>query len=341
MFSDTLDPMDDALDDLRISGAVLLHEAYIPPWAIAIPGEDRLRQVLGVGSDVRVCVFHLVRREGFELQMAGQDAVPIRTGEVVICPSGIAHQMRQGTGAKSVTLEGILQGEGMPVVARGTAGATELICGVFYMRAAALNPMMNALPSMLRVTTDDAVLSPVLTSVATLLSHEVDRGAQHSFSVARLLEVFCAEAIRTYQRTHGAKSPGWFKGLADPRISEAIRHIHAAPAQDWSVQSLACAVALSQSRFAARFKETTGQSVMGYVSTSRANAACRLLRDTDLDLTQIAYRVGFESLPAFSRAFKQKLGKAPGIWRADTENNKRAAQPTDRRFNHMGPSIAP
>lgn len=323
MFSGISDPIDDALDDLRVTGAVLLHEAYRSPWAIQVPGEDRLRQVLGVGSDVRVFVFHLVRREGFELQMDGQDAVPIHTAEVVICPSGIAHQMRQGTGAKSVALEGILRGEGMPVVACGTAGATELVCGVFYARATALNPMLGALPSVLRVATDDAVSSPVLASIATLLSHEVDRGAQHSFTAARLLEVFCAEAIRTYQRTEGAISAGWFKGLADPRISEAIRHIHAAPAQDWSVQSLASIVALSQSRFAARFKETTGQSVMGYVSNWRANAACRLLRDTDLDLTQIAYRVGFESLPAFSRAFKEKLGKAPAIWRIETGRTRK------------------
>jgi AraC-like DNA-binding protein len=325
MFPGFPDPIDDALDDLRVSGAVLLHEAYRSPWAIAVPGEDQLRQVLGVGNDVRLFVFHLVRREGFELQMDGQEAVPIRTAEVVICSGGIAHQMRQGTGAKSVPLEGILRGEDMPVVACGTAGATELVCGVFYMRAAPLNPMLGALPSMLRVATDNAVLSPVLASVATLLAQEVDRGTQHSFTAARLLEVFCAEAIRTYQRTEGAISPGWFKGLADPRISEAIRHIHAAPAQDWSVQSLASTVALSPSRFAARFKETTGQSVMGYVSNWRANAACRLLHDTDLDLTRIAHRVGYECLPAFSRAFKEKLGKAPAIWRIETGKSRKKA----------------
>lgn len=324
MATDYPDPLDEALDDLRISGSVLLHEAYAAPWVIAVPDENQLRQVLGVGSDVRVFVFHLVRSGGFELQLDGQDAIPIRTSEVVICPGGAGHQMRQGSGAKSVALEGILRGEDMPVVTRGTADATELVCGVFYMRAGSLNPMLNALPPFFRVATDDAVTSPLLAGVAALLSREVDRGAQRSFTAARLLEVFCAEAIRAYQRTEGTTSPGWFKGLADPRISDAIRRIHTAPAQGWSVHSLASSVALSPSRFAARFKEMTGQSVMGYVSNLRANAACRLLRDTELDLTQIAYRIGYESLPSFSRAFKEKTGKAPAIWR--TETRRKTAQ---------------
>lgn len=324
MATDYPDPLDEALDDLRISGSVLLHEAYAAPWVIAVPDENQLRQVLGVGSDVRVFVFHLVRSGGFELRLDGQDAIPIRTSEVVICPGGAGHQMRQGSGAKSVALEGILRGEDMPVVTRGTAGATELVCGVFYMRAGSLNPMLNALPPFFRVATDDAVTSPLLAGVAALLSREVDRGAQRSFTAARLLEVFCAEAIRAYQRTDGTTSPGWFRGLADPRISDAIRRIHAAPAQGWSVHSLASSVALSPSRFAARFKEMTGQSVMGYVSNLRANAACRLLRDTELDLTQIAYRIGYESLPSFSRAFKEKTGKAPAIWR--TETRRKTAQ---------------
>ena len=218
MLSGFSDPIDDALDDLRVTGAVLLHETYSAPWAIEVPNEGRLRQVLGVGADVRVIVFHLVRSEGFELQMDGQDAVPIRTAEVVICPGGIAHWMGRGKDLKGVPLEGILRGERMPVVACGTAGATELVCGVFYMRAAPLNPMLDALPPVLRVATNDAVLNPVLASVATLLTQEVDRGAKHSFTAARLLEVFCAEAIRTYQRNEGAMSQGWFKGLGDPRM---------------------------------------------------------------------------------------------------------------------------
>ena len=95
----------------------------------------------------------------------------------------------------------------------------------------------------------------------------------------------------------------------------APRHVHAAPGQRWTVDALAAAVALSPSRFAARFRQTTGQSVMGYVARWRINLACRMLRDSMLTLTEIAHRVGYDSLPAFSRAFKVQLGLAPATWR--------------------------
>lgn len=62
--------------------------------------------------------------------------------------------------------------------------------------------------------------------------------------------------------------------------------------------------------------EVMGCSVMGYVAAWRANLACRLLRESRLSLGQVAGRVGYESLLAFSRAFKAQLGQAPGAWRS-------------------------
>ena len=309
------DPFDDALEDLRVSGAVLFHEAYLAPWAIAVPEEARLRELLKVGNDVRIVVFHYVRDDSFDLQVEGGAVLPIRTGEVVICPGRDGHVLSRGSGAVSAPFDAILRGEGPLRVAPGTPGSTELICGFFHLRAAPLNPLLAALPPAVRVATDDVEASPILSSTATMLAHEIGRGAFGSYTVARLLEVFCAEAIRAYRRTGGIEHPGWFKGLADPRVAEAIRQIHAEPAREWTVPGLASTAALSASRFAARFRETTGQSVMAYVAAWRANLACRMLRETDLQLGEIADRIGYESLPAFSRAFKAQLGQSPTAWR--------------------------
>ncbi len=309
------DPFDDALDDLRISGTVLFHEAYLAPWAIGVPDEARLRELLKVGDDMRVVVFHFVRRDMFQLQVEGRTALPIRAGEVVICPSGDAHVMSRGGGVGTASLDVVLRGEGPQRVAPGTPDSTELICGFFFLRSAPLNPLLAALPSAMRVATDVESASPVLFNTASMLAHEIDRGAFGGYTVARLLEVFCAEAIRAYRQTGGVESPGWFKGLADPRIAEAIRQIHAAPAREWTVPALAAEAALSPSRFAARFRETTGQSVMSYVAAWRTNLACRMLCETELQLSEIADRIGYDSLPAFSRAFKAQLGQSPTAWR--------------------------
>lgn len=310
------DPFDDALADLRITGSVLLHESYAAPWAIAIPDEQRLRDVLGVDADTRVLLFHFVRQGRFEMQVQGCDAVSVETAEVAICPTGAAHQMSCGRGAPAMAIEAVLRGEVPSVTPAKDAPTTELVCGVFLARAAPLNPMLGALPPVVKVATGDATFSPMLAGVAWMLAHELDRAALGGYTAARVIELFCAEAIRAHQRNEGAQCPGWFKGLADPRISETLRHIHAAPGERWSVASLAATVALSPSRFAARFREVMGRSAMGYVAEWRANVACRLLRESGLGLTEIAGRVGYESLPAFSRAFKTQLGRAPAAWRA-------------------------
>ncbi len=309
------DLLDDALADLRISGSVLLHETYATPWAVSVPDSARLRGALGVGDDTRVLMFHFVRRGSFELRAPGAERVTVQAGDVAIC-SGGTHRMSRGRGATAVALEDVLQRRGPRAAGAADADATELVCGVFLAQAAPLNPMLDALPPVVKVSTQDRSFSPMLAGVAWMLAHEIDQGAFGGFAAARLLELFYAEAVRAYQRGEGALRTGWFKGLADPRVGQAIRRVHAAPGEPWSVPMLAAAVALSPSRFAARFRQATGQSVMGYVARWRANAACRLLRQTALPLAHIAGSVGYDSLPAFSRAFKAQVGLPPAAWRA-------------------------
>jgi len=310
------DPLDDALADLRISGSVLLHETYAAPWAVAVPEAGALCRALGVGEDTRVWLFHFVRRGEFQLRAPGQAALTVRAGEVAIC-SGGAHRMSLGRGAAATPLADVLLGRGPRAAAAADAEATELVCGVFMTRAVPLNPVLDALPPVVTLSTQDRSSSPMLAGVAWMLAHEIDQGGSGGFAASRLLELFCAEAVRAYQRGDGASRTGWFRGLADPRIGEAIRRVHAEPGRPWSVPALAGAVALSPSRFAARFRAATGQSVMGYVARWRANVACRLMRDSDRPLAEIAERVGYDSLPAFSRAFKARLGRPPAAWRAD------------------------
>lgn len=310
------DPLDDALADLRISGSVLMHESYASPWAISIPAEARLRELLGIDKGCRVLLFHFVRRGGFNILIDGCDPMAIGTSDVAICSTGVAHTMSSGPSTHTISIEAILRREEHTRSPDSDSEVTELVCGVFLVQASPLNPMLSAVPAVMKVSTSDASFSPMLASVASMLAHELDRGALGSFASTRLLEMFFAEAIRSYQHTGGSERVGWFKGLADARVSQALQRVHASPAEDWTVQSLAKAAALSPSRFAARFRTLTGQSVMSYVARWRMNIACQLLRDTQLGLVEVADRVGYNSLPAFSRAFKAQVGEPPAAWRA-------------------------
>jgi AraC-like DNA-binding protein len=319
------DPLDDALDDLRISGAVLVHEAYRPPWAVEVPVESRLREVLGVRADMRVLPFHLVRRGGFDLTRDGAPVDRVKAPELLLLPGGAAHRLADGRGAPAAPLDAILARVGAGRAPEAQEGATELICGAFVLRAAPLNPLLGALPPALKVVAGGPGANPALAGAATMLAAECARRSGNGFTAQRLLEVLCAEAIRSFQLEHREAAASWFRGLSDPKVAQAVREVHADPGADWSVDRLAAAAALSPSRFSARFRETLGESVMDYVARWRANVACRLLRETDLALDEVALRVGYASAPAFSRAFKARLGCPPAQW---------------RRARQVGPSLS-
>lgn len=308
-------PFNDALEQLRISGSVLLHERYAPPWAIDVPGESALRAALGAQPDVRVVPFHLVRQGAFDLHYAEHAPERIGAHEVAICPSGLPHTMSFGDGAVAVTLSDIIaRRKTHPIAA--ASGATELICGVFQLRSAPLNPLLSALPRVLKVKTAGTDVSPLLDHAVAMLGIEVAKGPT-SFIGSRLLEVFFAEAMRAYGHTDGAASSGWFKALDDPKIGHAMSQLHERPGAPWTVAALAETIAMSPSRFAARFREVTGQSAMSYVSSWRMTVACQKLRETDEHLAKIANAVGYQDVASFSRAFKALVGQSPARWRAD------------------------
>lgn len=309
-------PFEDALADLRVSGSVLLFESYQPPWAIVVPGEDELRSLLGAGKETRVLPFHLVLEGAFELTPKNCRSETISADEVVICTRGDEHLMSVGRVRKPTPFAAIHLGERPGATSDRNAGApTKLLCGVFLLNSAPLNPLLGSLPPVLKIKTAGVSESPMLMRAAEMLALEVGGGNRNGFTAARLIEVFCAEAIAAYRRGDGAERTGWFKALDDQKISKALAHLHREPGAHWTVELLADTISMSPSRFAARFRETTGQSVMSYVANWRMNVACRLLRETEDGLAEIAQRIGYQDVTSFSRAFKALVGQSPSKWR--------------------------
>jgi AraC-like DNA-binding protein len=92
----------------------------------------------------------------------------------------------------------------------------------------------------------------------------------------------------------------------------AIRRIHEFPNQPWTVVQLAREAALSRSTFFGRFKQAVGMAPMRYLLTWRMALAKNLLRTQDDSIAEIAQRVGYSSVSAFSVAFTRYTGLTPG-----------------------------
>jgi AraC-like DNA-binding protein len=90
----------------------------------------------------------------------------------------------------------------------------------------------------------------------------------------------------------------------------------AASHEDWPVSRLARESGVSEAHFARSFRQAFGLPPHRYLLTRRIERAAALLRDTDLPVTQIALRTGWNSLGTFGRTFRDVTGASPGELRA-------------------------
>jgi len=109
--------------------------------------------------------------------------------------------------------------------------------------------------------------------------------------------------------------------LEDPallrRLLRAKDRMDAASHEAWPIKRLAEVSAISEAHFARSFKRAFGLPPHRYLLTRRIEQAATLLRDTDLDITEIAFATGWESLGTFGRTFRDITGQSPGALRLE------------------------
>lgn len=81
--------------------------------------------------------------------------------------------------------------------------------------------------------------------------------------------------------------------------------------------TLADALHLSYSRFGHRFRELYGVSPQQYLIETRLATADRLLKNSTLTCTDIAYRCGFSTAAQFSALYKKRYGMPPRVCRTE------------------------
>jgi len=80
---------------------------------------------------------------------------------------------------------------------------------------------------------------------------------------------------------------------------------------DFNVDMLTQEVGISRAQLHRKMKEMTGISTSEFLRNIRLEQAARLLREQKLNVTQVAYTVGFSNLAHFSTIFRKHFGVAP------------------------------
>lgn len=202
------------------------------------------------------------------------------------------------------------------------AMGADLICASVHFGTEFGNPLVTGLPASVVIP---LAAAPAMQRVLELLFDEAfhehcGRGA----ALDRLSELLLIHLLRHVLDT-GLLQSGVMAGLADPRLSRALQAMHAEPARDWTLESLADVAGMSRARFAAHFMAVVGTSPGDYLTGWRIGLAQTLLM-RGRQVKTIADEVGYGSANALTRAFTQRLGQSPTEWLAERLNGAEARE---------------
>lgn len=98
-------------------------------------------------------------------------------------------------------------------------------------------------------------------------------------------------------------------------LTDMVDFIQASYACPLALDTIAAAGSVSRSTCSAIFRDYLHQSPIDYVTDVRLRAATELLKTTDLSVSAVAARCGFNSANYFTRVFRATLGLAPFVYR--------------------------
>lgn len=94
-------------------------------------------------------------------------------------------------------------------------------------------------------------------------------------------------------------------------IKKSLKYISDNYSENITVKDIADSVNMSESHFSRIFKKTTGTTPYGFLLNLRTAKAKELLKNTDLQVGEIAYLSGFSDASNFIYVFRRKEGVSP------------------------------
>jgi len=301
------DLLSELLRSVGFSSTVLCRSELTAPWGFEVKAR-------GFGA------FHIVLQGTCCLEVDGvAEQVWLGGGDLVILPRGSAHIVRDAPSSPTVALDRLALGadENGFLRAGGDGPRTELLCGGLRFDDRAINPMLTALPRVVRLSALSGSLGGWVRSIFGFLASEsTGPRAGREMIVSRIIDVLFVEAIRTFFESSDASQSSFAAALRDPGLCEALASIHNAPQEDWDVETLARQAGMSRTAFATQFAALVGAPPLRYLSRYRMHKAAQLLRSSRATIAEIAESVGYDSDAGFSRAFKRVVGAAPAAYRS-------------------------
>lgn len=276
-----MDAFSEALGTLRVEGAAFTRMELGASW-------DRTVQGSAAGEPPRLACYQVL--EG---------------GCVLETPSGARVELETGAFAL------LARGDGHRVIA-GRTGCV-LVRGVLEVDATAAMQLLSVLPAL--VTLESTSGLQALESAILALTARAGPGSPGADAVLRRM----AEALLVQALGCLVDREPWlrwqFCAGYDAIVQRCLALMYRRPEAPWTLPLLAREVHTSRSVLAERFMTVVGEPPMTHLTRWRLGMACKLLAQSAWCVARVAEAVGYQSEPAFCRAFRRHIGSTPAAWR--------------------------
>jgi len=191
-------------------------------------------------------------------------------------------------------------------------GQVGFVCGEIQL-ASPKSLLWQALPAEIVIRQTEAGI--ILTRLLELVIAEASTPRFGSESVIeRLCDSLFVLAIR-HCIEQDLVLEGVFAAMQDKRLAKALSLIHEQPWQTWTLSELCAQAGVSKSVLSEKFTVLIGHSPIEYLTLWRLQIAAHWLMEPNMTVERVAERSCYESVAAFSKAFKRHIGVTPGSFR--------------------------
>lgn len=101
------------------------------------------------------------------------------------------------------------------------------------------------------------------------------------------------------------------------RMGEVYEYVMKNYKEKIKLEEVASLANLSVSAFSRFFKSRANKSFSDFISDVRISHACKLLHEEDINVSEVCYESGFNTLSNFNKQFKDRIGKTPINYRKE------------------------
>lgn len=307
-----LDLLSDVLTNLSMRGTIYFRTSFTKPWGVAVPRYENVAR------------FHFAHRGNCLVHVDGvTDPVDLAQGDLVIIPHGAPHALYCGHEPDKtiMPLDSVLETSGFDgsgVLVYGgdePQSETQLICGHFAFDPTARHILMERLPPYIHLRNYGETAGRWMEATLRMIGEEAGGQKMGSDLIAlKMSETIFAQAIRTFVESADASDRG-LGAFGDKHLGRALDAFHKAPADAWTVETLAQVAGMSRTSFAVQFQKSMDMTPIDYVTKWRMEIAKKVLLTAGASLTDAAESAGYASDSAFARMFKKETGMSPAAFR--------------------------